>query len=243
MPRYQSESAASPHGSIDSLDDMEMQVREDDSTAESDERLLPSVEIEEKDLEYRMEWRLRTFWIVVGSVIAALLVFFALILFTKHVIVQQNANNKIEEVIGMHSFRRPAVDYILDPEWDFKAPKKTREYKWTIVDIVGNPDGVFRPMLSINGQFPGPLIECNEGDHLVIDVENRSVNSTAIHFHGIFQNGTNFMDGTSGITQCPIVPGSSFRYEFTVTGEYILGAELRTRKPQRNYLLLRHKYR
>jgi FtsP/CotA-like multicopper oxidase with cupredoxin domain len=63
------------------------------------------------------------------------------------------------------------------------------------------------------------LIECNEGDTLIIDVENQSVNATSIHFHGIYQNGTNWMDGTSGITQCPIVPGRRFRYEFTVTGQ------------------------
>ena len=203
---------------------MEMQEREDDSAAESDERLLPSVEIEEKELEYKIEWHLRTVWTVVGSVIVALLVFLALILFTKHVIIEQNSHsnsnsNDNTDTTGIHSFRRPTLEYILNPEWDFEAPKRTREYKWTIVDIVGNPDGVFRPMISINSQFPGPLIECNEGDHLVIDVENRSVNSTSIHFHGIFQNGTNFMDGTSGVTQCPIVPGSTFRYEFTVTGK------------------------
>jgi len=74
-------------------------------------------------------------------------------------------------------------------------------------------------MLTVNGQFPGPLIECNEGDTLVIDVDNQSVNATSLHFHGIFQNGTNFMDGTSGITQCPIAPKRKFRYEFTVTGQ------------------------
>jgi FtsP/CotA-like multicopper oxidase with cupredoxin domain len=28
--------------------------------------------------------------------------------------------------------------------------------------------------------------------------------------------GTNFMDGTNGITQCPIAPGKSFTYNFTL---------------------------
>ncbi|RDW95296.1 hypothetical protein BP5796_01059 [Coleophoma crateriformis] len=70
--------------------------------------------------------------------------------------------------------------------------------------------------MTINGQFPGPLIECNEGDTLVIEVENKAANATSIHFHGIFQNGTNFMDGTTGVTQCPIAPNKKFRYEFTI---------------------------
>jgi FtsP/CotA-like multicopper oxidase with cupredoxin domain len=54
---------------------------------------------------------------------------------------------------------------------------------------------------------------------LVIEVDNQSDNATSIHFHGIYQNGTNFMDGTTGITQCPIAPNRKFRYEFTVTGQ------------------------
>lgn len=61
-------------------------------------------------------------------------------------------------------------------------------------------------------------MEVNEGDTLVIDVHNRMTNSTSLHWHGFHQNGTNFMDGTPGITNCPIPPGSSFRYEFTADG-------------------------
>ncbi|KAL1297859.1 hypothetical protein AAFC00_006385 [Neodothiora populina] len=44
-------------------------------------------------------------------------------------------------------------------------------------------------------------------------------NSTAIHWHGIYQNGTNWMDGTVGISQCPIAPGHNFTYEFTVDNQ------------------------
>ncbi|KAG0289678.1 hypothetical protein BGZ96_006803 [Linnemannia gamsii] len=46
------------------------------------------------------------------------------------------------------------------------------------------------------------------------------VNGTAIHWHGMFQNGTNWMDGTSGVTQCPIPPGQSFTYNFTVPNQW-----------------------
>ena len=56
-------------------------------------------------------------------------------------------------------------------------------------------------MLVINGQFPGPLIRVNQGDRLLINVTNQIANATTMHWHGLYQNGTNWMDGTTGITQ------------------------------------------
>ena len=116
-------------------------------------------------------------------------------------------------------FRRSDSDYVLGSDWDFHAPPTVRTYNWVIQDIIANPDGVFRPMIAINGKFPGELIRCNEGDTIVVNVDNQAANATAIHWHGIFQNGTNFMDGVPGVTQCPIAPGKKFRYEFVVTGQ------------------------
>lgn len=114
---------------------------------------------------------------------------------------------------------RDLDEYVLDQDWDFDAGPTTREYHWTISDAELAPDGIYRPMMVINNQFPGPLVRCNEGDRLVIHVENQAVNATAIHFHGMFQNGTNAMDGTVGVTQCPIAPNSSFTYDFRVQGQ------------------------
>jgi FtsP/CotA-like multicopper oxidase with cupredoxin domain len=199
---------------------LEMLERDDGQDDDQDqEHLLPRDVENTGDVEYREEWHLRTGWAVAGSILSALLVFFALILFTKLFIVSHSPSGDLQTAPETVSFRRLSSDYILDKAWDFNAPNRVREYKWTVVDIVGNPDGVFRPMLSIGGQFPGPMIECNEGDTLVIEVDNQSVNATALHFHGMFQNGTNFMDGTTGITQCPIAPKGKFRYEFTITGQ------------------------
>lgn len=110
-------------------------------------------------------------------------------------------------------------NYILNPDWDFRAKPTKREYKWTIQSHDRNPDGVFRPMMLINGAFPGPLIECNEGDTIIVHIHNQAVNSTSFHWHGIYQNGTNHMDGTVGITQCPIAPGGRFTYEFKIDGQ------------------------
>jgi hypothetical protein len=102
--------------------------------------------------------------------------------------------------------KRREGDYVLDPKWDFNAPSQKRSYKWIIMEKEGNPDGIYKPMLTINGQFPGPLIEVNEGDTIVVDVQNLATNATAIHWHGLFQNGSAWMDGTPGVTQCPIAP-------------------------------------
>jgi FtsP/CotA-like multicopper oxidase with cupredoxin domain len=206
----------------DSLEDFEMQEREDGYGREQEERLLRLEDIEATgDLEFKYEWHLRTGWVILASVLATGLVFLGLIIFTRHFIVADSIATGIEsyEAPGIGGFRRPANDYILDSAWNLRAPPTVREYTWSIVNRVGNPDGVYRPMLMINGQFPGPLIEANEGDTLVIEVNNQSDNATSIHFHGIYQNGTNFMDGTTGITQCPIAPNRKFRYEFTVAGQ------------------------
>jgi hypothetical protein len=116
-------------------------------------------------------------------------------------------------------FRRSGADYILSDEWDFDAVPTVREYNWTIKEIEASPDGVMRPMLTINGKFPGELVRCNEGDTIVVNIENNSTNATSIHWHGILQNGTNWMDGTSGVTQCPVAPGRKFQYKFTVKGQ------------------------
>lgn len=113
----------------------------------------------------------------------------------------------------------PEDEYLLDPAWDLQAAPTTREYNWTLTETELNPDGVWRPMLLINNQFPGPLIEVNEYDTIRVTVNNLMSNSTSIHWHGIYQNGTNSMDGTVGVTQCPIAPNHSFTYEFVVKGQ------------------------
>ncbi|KAJ5825711.1 hypothetical protein N7474_002849 [Penicillium riverlandense] len=88
-----------------------------------------------------------------------------------------------------------------------------REYWFEIVNTTAAPDGVERPVLLVNGQFPGPAIEANWGDTVKVHVTNRmSDNGTALHFHGVRQLRTNQMDGVASLTQCPIAPGKSYTY-------------------------------
>ena len=39
---------------------------------------------------------------------------------------------------------------------------------------------------------------------------------TSIHWHGLLQKGTPYMDGSPYATQCPIAPYSTFDYNFNV---------------------------
>ncbi|EPS32652.1 hypothetical protein PDE_07612 [Penicillium oxalicum 114-2] len=95
---------------------------------------------------------------------------------------------------------------------------KTVTYDFNVTWVNANPDGLHeRQVVGINGQWPLPVIEVDKGDQLVVNMYNGlGTHSTSIHFHGMFQNSTNNMDGPSMVTQCPVVPGASITYNFTV---------------------------
>ncbi len=89
---------------------------------------------------------------------------------------------------------------------------------WDISWVSAAPDGFPRQVIGINGQWPCPVIEATAGDQIVINLNNQlGTETTSLHFHGISQQGTPEMDGPSGASQCPIPPGSSFAYSFTVS--------------------------
>ncbi|KAH8104302.1 laccase [Phellopilus nigrolimitatus] len=84
-----------------------------------------------------------------------------------------------------------------------------------------SPDGFSRSTVVVNGQFPGPLISGNIGDNFQLNVADSLTDTsmhraTSIHWHGIFQHGSNEMDGPAWVNQCPIIPGNSFLYNFNV---------------------------
>ena len=48
---------------------------------------------------------------------------------------------------------------------------------------------------------------------IVINVRNDLwMEGVTIHWHGLPQKGTPFMDGVARVTQCPINPGETFTY-------------------------------
>ena len=59
------------------------------------------------------------------------------------------------------------------------------------------------------------MIEADVGDTVVVTAKNSLGNqATSLHFHGMFQQGTNGFDGPVSVTQCPIQPGDSYTYTF-----------------------------
>ena len=80
--------------------------------------------------------------------------------------------------------------------------------------IPGN--GVERAVMVINRMLPGPSIQVCENDEIVVNIFNnlRLSESTSLHWHGILQKDTPFMDGVGMITQCPILPHTKFQYVF-----------------------------
>ena len=95
----------------------------------------------------------------------------------------------------------------------------TRTYDFSVGWVRRSPDGQQpRPVIGINGEWPIPRISADVGDTVVVNMKNDLGNqSTSIHFHGLYQNGTSHMDGVVGGTQCPVPPGSTFTYRFNVS--------------------------
>ncbi|KAG1895893.1 laccase [Suillus fuscotomentosus] len=94
----------------------------------------------------------------------------------------------------------------------------------TIGNSIIAPDGFARPTTLVDGIFPGPLIAAQKGDHFDIEVVNKLKDDsmfvlTSVHWHGIFQNRTNYADGVAFVTQCPITPNHSFLHSFSAPNQ------------------------
>ena len=99
------------------------------------------------------------------------------------------------------------------------ASAATVTYDFNITWVNRNPDNAFeRPVIGINGQWPLPIMTATVGDRVVVNVQNHLGNqSTSLHFHGLYMNGSTEMDGPVAATQCPIAPESKFTYDFNVS--------------------------
>lgn len=70
-------------------------------------------------------------------------------------------------------------------------------------------------MMSINHQLPSPAINVCKNDRIIVDATNHMDGHVlSLHWHGLHQKDTPWMDGVPMVTQCPIVPGTTFRYDF-----------------------------
>ncbi|GMG15697.1 unnamed protein product [Aspergillus oryzae var. brunneus] len=94
---------------------------------------------------------------------------------------------------------------------------KTLNYEWNITWVLANPDGLQeRPVIGINGQWPLPVLNLTLGDRVIAKVYNALGNeSTSIHWHGFFQNGTTHMDGAPSVNQT-----GTYWYHSHARGQY-----------------------
>ena len=73
----------------------------------------------------------------------------------------------------------------------------------------------YRTYFAVNGRLPGPSLIVNFNQTIVVNVTNKmDSESLSIHWHGMHQQKTNWMDGVQHLTQCGINPGNSFTYIF-----------------------------
>ena len=97
--------------------------------------------------------------------------------------------------------------------WGFAAVK---EYHLTIDEGMVNVTGKSLKRITVNGKFPAPLLEFEEGDDAVIYVHNNLKNQdSSIHWHGLLLPG--LMDGVPGFNGFNgIKPQGDFVYKFKV---------------------------
>ncbi|CAB3242501.1 unnamed protein product [Arctia plantaginis] len=75
-----------------------------------------------------------------------------------------------------------------------------------------------KPAITINGMSPGPPIQACVNDIIIVEVQNGILNQDlSMHWHGVDQKGTPYMDGVPMITQCPIAYGQTYKYAFVAS--------------------------
>ena len=112
----------------------------------------------------------------------------------------------------------------LDADEIAACQTKTEQFNTIKCTVPQTVDGkTYRPYIGVNGLVPGPTLIVSEEQVMIVNVDNRLVSeTTSIHWHGLDQRNTPWMDGALLISQCPISPGETFRYYFKAapTGTY-----------------------
>uniref|UniRef100_A0A0D9WHW9 L-ascorbate oxidase n=1 Tax=Leersia perrieri TaxID=77586 RepID=A0A0D9WHW9_9ORYZ len=74
-------------------------------------------------------------------------------------------------------------------------------------------DGAPQKVILINGEFPGPRINCSSNNNIVVNVFNELDQPLLFTWNGMQHRKNSWMDGLAG-TNCPIAPGTNFTYKW-----------------------------
>lgn len=88
-------------------------------------------------------------------------------------------------------------------------------FTWNVGYANLSPLGVSQQVITINGEFPGPIINCTSNNNIVVNVFNNIDEPISFHWHGIQQRKNSWQEGLPGTT-CPIPPGTNYTYKFQV---------------------------
>ncbi|KAI9500538.1 multicopper oxidase-domain-containing protein [Coemansia spiralis] len=106
--------------------------------------------------------------------------------------------------------------------------RSTVRVNWDIGYVFVNRDNTkVRRAIGVNGKLPIPPIHLAKHDTLILTVKNSLNVHTSIHAHGLFQNGTNYLDGPDQVTQCGLPSNHTFTYTYkniSQSGTYWLHA-------------------
>ena len=105
------------------------------------------------------------------------------------------------------------------PDGAYDAVPEVRGNTKTFHFVARTAPWTLKPGLTVlartyNGVVPGPAIDVNEGDRIVIDYRNELDIADSLHLHGI--HGTPASDdGVVGWGQAPVPPHGTYQYTFT----------------------------
>ncbi len=103
----------------------------------------------------------------------------------------------------------PPIAVDIDPDPDVVEVNITAaETTWQFIN------GIDTTVYAYNGSVPGPTIEAELGNTIVVNFTNNLPEPTTVHWHGLDIPAD--MDG-SHISQSWVQPGGTFRYEFEAT--------------------------
>lgn len=109
-------------------------------------------------------------------------------------------------LVGLVAILLLSVGQCEDPYWF---------HTWNVNYATMSPLGVPQQVITINGLFPGPRINCTSNNNIVVNVFNNLDEPLLFTWNAIQQRKNSWHEGLLG-TNCPIAPGTNFTYRFQV---------------------------